>query len=232
MATYPHWQVRITRFWSDVSGYVFKLAQKAEQVIVFEHPPDEEVKRTHCHCYFLNVNLKYDAMNERLKKEFPVLNGNKDFAISGTAGKAKMAIDLSGAYQYGTKKLALRPVWVKDISPATIEELHESARRHYAKWDNTTLAPSGKAEAVKKPTQYQIVREIAANVLCPEFLQMSESARIKVVREATIETLTSYGVFCGVKKTGEYIECVMRDLGDESFKTALNRYLQNIFYGY
>lgn len=232
MATYPHWQVRISRPWYDISGSMIKLADKSETAVCFEHPPDDEVSRRHCHCYFMNINLKYDAMNERLKKLFPDISGNRDFAISGTAGKRKGPIDLSGAYIYGTTEAFHAPKWLKNISMSTVEELQESARRFYAKRGDTAQASSIKAVAKqKKLTRYEQVREIAARCLTPEFLKMGESQRIKIVREEVKSYLRSNGIFCGVIKTSEYIECVLLDLEDESFNTALNRRLNFIFYG-
>lgn len=228
MPDYQHYQVRIHSSWEDISGVILGLARKADKGFAFQHNADERVKRTHVHAYFFNLNLKYDAISDRIKKLG--LKGNSDFAISGQCGDDKRALDVSGAWIYATKKEALRPVWVENISPAIVEELSEGARRFYAKGMNTTPAASVLVKA-KKPNKYAQVKEIAANCLSPEFLKLGEADRIKVVRDETIEYLRTNCIFADSKRIVEYIECVMLDIDDDSMKQAVNRRLNWVYFG-
>lgn len=227
MADYQHYQLRIHRSYSDVVELVESLYKKAESGFIFQHPPDDKVSRLHVHCYYFNIALKYDAIRERCLKFG--LKGNSDFAISGTAGEDRRPLDVSGAWCYGTKREELPVVFAKNISPATVEELKEYSRRFYAKWATNT--PTGKsAEPVKEPvkkskqlTKYEHVRAIVSELLSPEFVKMSKSdpERIAIVRDVTLEYLRKNGIFSGMYRAVEWIETVLNDLGDETFKQSV-----------
>lgn len=228
---YQHFQVRVHRRWDETKDVLLKLGQISDHSVIFEHPPDEKVKRIHVHAYFFHLRLKDDAIRERIRKTG--LKGNEDFAVSGQCGEDRRPLDLSGAWAYGTKKDALRPVWINNISPAIVEELQDYARRFHAKWDNISPAASavtGAPAPKKNKNRYQHVQDIAANVLDPEFLKLDHVARIKRVRNATKEYLRNNQIFCGVIKTCEYIECVMANLDDETFDQAVNQRLNWVFF--
>lgn len=227
MATdYQHYQVRISRPWSDVSGVILNLYKKAQSGFVFQHDADEEVNRTHIHAYMFNINLKYDAISDRVKKLG--FKGNSDFAISGSCGGKmnRRPLDVSGAWIYGTKEEALRPVWVENISPAIVEGLVDGARRFYAKRENTCPKPNLNVVKAKTLTKYQHVREIAAQVLSPEFLKLGMDERVKVIKEHTVRYLNQNQIFCGLYHTLEWIECVIRDIDQETFEHALHLKLE------
>lgn len=227
MPDYKHYQLRIHQSWEDISGVIISLAKKADKGFAFQHNADTEVSRTHCHIYLFDLNLKYDAISDRIKKLG--LKGNTDFSISGACGESRRPLDVSGAWIYGTKCEQLRSVWVQNISPAIVEELSEGARRFYAKGNKTTPAASVIVKA--KPNKYQQVKEIAANCLTPEFLKLGMSDRIKSVRDEVIEYMRLNCIFADSKRIVEYIECVMLDLDDESLKQAVNRRLNWIYFG-
>lgn len=228
MPDYQHYQVRIHAPWCDVSGVVYGLAKKCNIGFAFQHNADDKVKRTHVHAYFFDLDLKYDAISARVKKAG--YKGNEDFAVTGQCGDDKRPLDVSGAWTYATEKVALRPVWVQNISPATVEELQEGARRFYAQYrDNTT--PAASIVVPKKPNKYQQVKEIRANVLCPQFLELSGPDRIKVVRNETISYLRNNCIFADSKRITEYIECVMLELEDDTLLQAVNRRLNWVFFG-
>lgn len=220
---YKHYQVRIKRPWSDISGVVKSLSDKSEQCFVFEHYPTQ-VSKTHIHCYLFDMRIKYDAIADRIKKFG--LKGNSDFSVSGTCGKDRRPLDVSGAWTYGTKPEAMRPVWVKNISSVISEELQEGARRFYAKRENTIPAASVKAEKVKQKSKYAHVKEIAANCLTPEYLRLEPSERVAVVLDEVWKYLRANQIFSDKWGTVKWCECVLLELDDAVLFTAVKFQLE------
>lgn len=231
--SFQHYQVRIHRRWDETETVLKKLSDISDHSVVFEHPPDEKVKRIHVHAYFFNLNLKDDAIRERLKKTG--LKGNEDFAVSGQCGDDRRPLDLSGAWTYGTKPEALRPVFTNNISPAVIEELQEYARCFYAKYkrDNITPAASSQGDTkVKKMTHYEHIRQMSANCLTPEFLKLDDGHRVAVVRDEVWQYLRSNGIKSCKRGLVEWTEAVLLDLDDKCLKEAVTWQLEknlNIF---
>lgn len=211
MVDYQHYQIRIKRRWCDISGVIKGLSSKSDKCFAFEHYA-EQASKAHVHCYVFNIKLKYDAISDRVKKLG--LKGNQDFSVAGACGKDRRPLDVSGAWTYGTKPEALRPVWVENISPAVIEELSEGARRFYAKRDNTTPAVSVKAEKVKQKSKYAHVKEIAANCLSPEFLRLDCDQRVAVVLKETWSYLRQNQIFSDKWGIVKWCEAVLLELDD------------------
>lgn len=64
----------------NLKQYVKFLEHYAVPFIVVVEPEDEEVRRTHTHAV-LQTNITINTFRKQLKKEFPLINGNKDFSI-------------------------------------------------------------------------------------------------------------------------------------------------------
>lgn len=225
--SYQHYQVRIHRRWDETETVLKKLSDISDYSVVFEHPPDEKVKRIHVHAYFFNLNLKDDAIRERLKKTG--LKGNEDFAVSGQCGDDRRPLDLSGAWTYGTKPEALRPVFINNISPAIIEELQEYARRFYAKYKRDNITPAASLQGdtkVKKMTQYNHIKEIAANCLTPDYLRLDSDQRVAVVLEETWQYLRSNGIKSDKWGIVKWVEAVLLELDDKVLKDAVRFQLE------
>lgn len=218
--SYQHYQLRIHRSWEEARPVLNQFIDICDKAVVFEHPPDDEVKRIHVHGYFFNITLKDDAVRDRIKKHG--LKGNTDFFVSGQCGKDRRPLDLSGAWQYGTKQDAMRPVFTKNISPAISEELQDYARRIYAKYGkNISPAASQGEQKQKKVTQYQHIKEIAANCLTPEFLRLDSDQRVAVVHEETWRYLRENGIKSHKWGIVQWTEGVLLELDDPTLKSAV-----------
>lgn len=217
---YQHYQLRIHLPWAEAKPVLNQFIDICDTAVVFEHPPDEDVKRVHVHGYFFNISLKDDAVRDRIKKHG--LKGNTDFFVSGQCGKDRRPLDLSGAWQYGTKQEAMRPVFTKNISPAISEELQDYAQRIYAKYgkDISPAASQGE-QTTKKVTQYQHIKEIAANCLSPEYLRLDADQRVAVVHEETWQYLRSNGIKSHKWGIVQWTEAVLLELDDPCLKKAV-----------
>lgn len=224
--SYQHYQLRIHRSWEEARPVLNQFIDICDTAVIFEHPPDEEVKRIHVHGYFFNISLKDDAVRDRIKKHG--LKGNTDFFVSGQCGKDRRPLDLSGAWQYGTKPEELRPVFLKNISPALSEELQGYARRVYAKYGNNitpAASPQGETKQ-KKLTQYHHIKEIAANCLTPDYLRLDSDQRVAVVLEETWQYLRSNGIKSDKWGIVKWVEAVLLELDDKVLKDAVRFQLE------
>lgn len=113
-------QFRVDRPHCDVSGTYESFFKKADYAVVFEHPATDK-KCIHLHGYYFGYDSKFKSFGAQVKKVFS-LKPN-DYETSQTAGKDKRAIDLSGSWAYGSRFGTLRPIYTKNISPATVEDL-------------------------------------------------------------------------------------------------------------
>jgi len=87
----------------------------------------------HYHVYLFGLDRNADAMRKLLGRYLP----GKECYIVGTTcgGKKKLKITPEGAYQYGTTKHALSPIWVKGYTPEEVTKFHEAAIVHYKPMD-------------------------------------------------------------------------------------------------
>lgn len=109
---------RISIPYSDISNVFMSWSDVCNQFIVFEHEPDEEVKTQHCHLLIIGSTLKEEALKRKLFKLYPTSRkGNELWAWTH---KDYPNPDLS-FIKYMSKGV-LAPKFVKNISPATVDE--------------------------------------------------------------------------------------------------------------
>lgn len=148
----PNYAPRVSLPYNDMSGVITVWANACARVAVFEHEADEEVNTTHIH--MIMIDCKY-ATAEALKRDFYKLidtdrKGNELWAWSH---KKHPNPDIK--FLKYMSKGHLRPVFVKDISPAEIEE-------HRALWvEEKRITPDAtSATPVKKLTKYEVIMKV------------------------------------------------------------------------
>lgn len=125
-------QLRIHKPFDEVYDVLIQgeYIQRSVRVLIFEHEADEEVNRTHCHCYLFGITLKRpdDALRDYCK----ALGYKKDDYFASTKCK-KQTRDLTpqGAYTYGTKVQAIEPRFIKGFDLADIAIMAEEAKKFY-----------------------------------------------------------------------------------------------------
>lgn len=113
--------IRITLPYADISGIISSWADRSDQTIVYQHDPDEKVKKTHVHLALYGVAVKSEAL-KRMWPDAPG-KGNEFWSWKDSYEDddgITHPVDL-GFITYGSKG-HLRPVFVKNISPAIVEE--------------------------------------------------------------------------------------------------------------
>lgn len=82
----------------------------------------------HYHVYLFHLERNVDAMRRHLGKYYP----KECYSVSVTCGgRKRLQITYEGAYQYGTTKSLIDPLWVKGIPLDTLQEYHKIAKDFY-----------------------------------------------------------------------------------------------------
>lgn len=222
MADYRHYQLRIHRPYDDVASSINQFSQLSKISFTFEHPPDDEVKRIHIHQYNFDMSIKYDAISSRVKKLG--LKGNTDFSVSGTCGKDRRPLDVSGAWVYGSQCGTLMPKAILNITPDQIEQLNEYARRFVKRDPLDVPSLVSQQPKEKKLTRHEHIIAVALEVLTPEYVKLSarDPSRVTIVRDTCLAYMRTHQIFCGKWKTVEFIESVLLNIGDERFTDAVS----------
>ena len=115
----PNYGPRLSLPSKDLEDVIKLWAATCESMVVYEHEADEDVSTTHCH--FLMINSQYKT-EEALKRIF-----FKQTPAEERKGNALWAWEhkqpVNETFVTYMSKGRLRPVFVKNFSPAKIEEL-------------------------------------------------------------------------------------------------------------
>lgn len=149
--------VRVSRPYNDISGIVSLWANRSQTVIVYEHPADEEVSRTHIHMLLVDVDVKDERLKRIAHTISPDLNGNKDWSFKLTSG------DYEKYITYMTKG-TLCVSFVKNFSQDKLEELR-------LKWVEQTAplpggpppSPNNGSNANSRATHFEMFGEMMAD---------------------------------------------------------------------
>lgn len=182
----PNYAPRVSFAYADVSGVIETWSHSCEKMVVYEHQRDSEVNRTHLHMLLMNCKYNtaeplkrqfYSAVQTSAKgndlwswvhKKYP--NPNEQFVVYMSEGK-------------------LRPVFVKNFSPAELEELR-------LQWKEEST-PKGESLTEKKEStksKYDLVQDMISEIdnskvdgMCSRYLaDYLVSVVLKVLRKNRI----------------------------------------------
>jgi len=135
---------RITLPAADISGVFGEWAEQCDQMIVYQHDADATVTATHCHVLMIGLKVKDESLKRSFKRVCPSIDttgGNKFWKW-----ESKTPPDI-GLITYMSKG-KLRPVYVKNIPAAVVEELR-------AKWiERAQVNPPGSSDEKKKYAEF------------------------------------------------------------------------------
>lgn len=148
----PNYAPRVSLPYNDMSGVIAMWADSCLRMAVFEHEADEEVNTTHIH--MIMIDCKY-ATAEPLKRDFRKLvdTTRKGNELWSWEHKKHPNPDIN-FIKYMTKG-KLRPVFLKNISPAEVEE----QRALWVEDSKHTPAVSS-AEPIKKMTKFEVIMTV------------------------------------------------------------------------
>lgn len=91
----PDYAIRVTHPYERIASMVSAWAQRSETLVVYEHPADDKVKRTHCHMIVTGTNVDKKQLRN-IGSKFVDLKGNENCSFKEYDGDDK-------AYVYMTK---------------------------------------------------------------------------------------------------------------------------------
>ena len=235
----PDVQVRIHKEWCDVSGFIHAYAEKAKVVFAFEHPADDEVARTHTHAYFFGLSVKRASLSEAIAKKFD-LEGQKEFFTKEECSKGKntRALDISGAYTYGTKDDAFPPLFTKGLTPEEVTLLKVYAYQWWMLHPKRSKNRQVDTQIVivkpshKETQSYHVDKIIDA--IYEKYDTMIDEWEQKISMDTVAEEVYNYlaknNIWCGVMKSHDYIENTLKRMNSQMYKTrVLALWSQKIF---
>lgn len=125
----------------------------------FQHKkPDNN----HYHIYLFGLQRAPDAMRRLLGRNLP---SKECYAVSSTCGKkVKRKLDPQGAYNYGTTRYLVSPVWFKGYTADEMKKFADEAKKF---WDKATAANTiiveKAAKTVRVPYQQLVIADASAD---------------------------------------------------------------------
>ena len=143
MTTYA---IRITAAYDDLKGYVEKMAEVCDKLVVYEHT---DVSRIHIHAYVENVTVSSDTLKNWVKKclgvvAFPKSDWSFVTQLQGEEVKPMFITYMS--------KGVLRPKFIKGISTEDVDA-------YRLKWEDRRK-PSPVSKGKETVTIYQMAEEL------------------------------------------------------------------------
>lgn len=210
-----NYAIRVSRSYADVSGIVSSWANRSQVVVVYQHPADEEVNRTHIHLLLMGVDCQEERLKRIAHSTDPNLSGNKDWSFKKTQE------EVDGYIVYMTKG-NYAPSFVKNFSPARLEELR-------LKWVELNVplpetAPQTK-DAKSRVTHFDLFGEMIADY----YIIKREANRIPnetEVVELIVKVLHKYRLKSHPKIVSEFMAMIAHDDFDtrEKYYRAVRKY--------
>lgn len=108
-----NYAIRLSLAYADASGIVAIWSERATQIVVFEHPADKKVRRSHCHIGLWGSDVK----EERLKRDVPNRGKGNEYWSWKTMNDSPE----TGTFLRYSSKGIHAPKFLKNISPDLVE---------------------------------------------------------------------------------------------------------------
>lgn len=220
----PNYAPRVSLSYADMSGVVQEWSQACKAMVVYQHEPDKEVNRVHLHMVMLDCKFK---TAEALKRQFlsRVKTERKGNELWSWEHKQFPNPDIKFITYMSEGKLA--PVFVKNISPDTIEEL----RLQWVVYEST---PKGESLSEKKEatkTKYELVQDMIKEINNEDVIGLGERQLADYVVRVVLRVLRKNRIVIGRYKIREYRDAVMyyREGADHSFLNFVNQDYKDMY---
>jgi len=169
---------------NDLSGIIQVWSETCEQMAVYEHEADESVKTTHVHMIMIGCKYKTAEPLKRLYyKMFPNEDSSKGNGLWSWENKDYPVPDVN--FITYMSKGVLTPKFLKNISPAKVEELRGN-------WVEPTPASTKQqqflndSDAKNKITKHTLTLKVV-NLILAEHNEANEQRRRVILSELSDE---------------------------------------------
>lgn len=227
------WQGYIRMPFNDVSGVAELWAKSCSSFAIAEHPAEGKTEHVHVHMMLVNSSLKINTLQKQMKK-MGVSPGKGKHWISETVIEGEYAGERyrrNYLLKYLLKGSETRLKWVKNISPAEVEEAVSS-------WVEPVLGNDTKAKSSKKKdtqTYYKVCQEILAKAKSshPEWFRSAitnyyaededeftlQRQYYRNIWDLMIKELNTRGIRTSINELERFYTTMMRN--DREIKTLL-----------
>ena len=193
-------KIRITRSYADLKDFPTKLAEVCDVLAVYEHEADDEVSRTHIHCYADNPQVSTDTMKNWVKKALETKSFPK------TDWSFEEASD-TGFITYMSKG-HLSPLLLKGIEADAVAALKDKWVDIPKRQGKTQYVLKIENPAQQKLRQWELVEEINRRFNLPEPDERKDpkAKLLRIIRQVVI---VENKTVCGRYKVRDYYDTVM-----------------------
>jgi len=197
-------KIRVSRSFKELNpekdSFIQKLAEVCDVLAVYEHEADDEITRTHIHCYADNPRVSTDTMKNWVKKALGVKSFTKtDWSFPEAQDE--------GFITYMSKG-TLDPLFIKGIESDAIAALKDKWVEQPKKNGKTQYVLKIENPTQQKLRQWEMVEEINRrfNINDPEESGDPTPKLIRIIRQVVIiENKT----VCGRYKFRDYYDTIM-----------------------
>ena len=197
-------KIRISRSFKELNpekeSFITKLAEVCDVLAVYEHEADEEITRTHIHCYADNPRVSTDTMKNWVKKALGVTKFVKtDWSFPEAQDE--------GFITYMSKG-HLDPLFIKGITDEACHLLKAQWVDVPKKNGKTQYVLKIENPAQQKLRQWELVEEINRryNINDPEESRDPVEKLIRIIRQVVI---IENNTICGRYKFRDYYDTIM-----------------------
>ena len=193
-------KIRVSRSYAELKDFPTKLAEVCDVLVVYEHEADDEISRTHIHCYADNPQVSTDTMKNWVKKALGTTVFPKtDWAFPEAEDE--------GFITYMSKG-HLSPLLIKGIEAEAVRLLKDKWVDIPKKTGKTQYVLKIENPAQQKLRQWEMVQEINRryNINDPEESRDPVEKLIRIIRQVVI---IENNTICGRYKFRDYYDTIM-----------------------
>lgn len=229
-----NYAVRISRTFKECEDWLIKCSNDSIKVLVYEHPADKDVSRTHIHALFTNVNTTTETLKNWLKATLGVNN----FPRTDWSFKTEYYIKETGE----TIEITNKPnKFITYMSKGCIDPLMNTSdyddddinmlkgmwidfKNKSAKPDNKVINAEVVITNVVKKTKKELMADIAELLIQRHADKAIKDFTVREIASAVMEVLKENRVITNMYKMTDYIDTYNSWYRGDSFLDTLENY--------
>lgn len=211
----PDYAVRLSRSFTDLRGFFDKCKKHDIKCVVYEHPQDEDVARTHIHALLRNVSQSTDTLKNWVKASLNVTEYNK------TDWSFKLARTEYDKYVTYMSKGVYEPL-INDIySESAIELLRGAWKDKVEVAKDKNIKVEVQVENVVKKNKNELMGEVASDLISRG---ISAEPTDRQIMKSVITVLSNNRIITNMYKMCDYVDSYKAWYHQDSFLEIMENY--------